>query len=75
MLYSPGANIFTVPGQRDPNKDEWNLANNTFTANQFGTATQAPSFGLDRVPGAVVDGGGNICGSPPATPYPLSCGP
>lgn len=75
MLYSRDANVFTVPGQRDPNNSEWNLVNNAFTANNFGTATQAPSFGLDKVPGAVVDGGGNVCGPPPSTPYPLSCGP
>lgn len=75
MLYrSSTAPFQQVAGTRDPGPNDWNLSHNTFTANGFGSATPAPSFGNKEVPGAVVDGGGNLCGAPQTTPYPLACG-
>ena len=74
MLYTTSAYPFTVDGQRDPSDGEWNLMNNTFTGNQFGTSTPPPGFGNSEVRGAVVDGGGNVCATSQTTPYPLACG-
>jgi copper-binding protein NosD len=74
MLYNRSTqSLPPVPGTRDPRPEEFRLQNNSFTGNQFGTVTQAPSFGSNSVPGAVIDGGGNVCGALPNNPYPLDC--
>ena len=74
MLYTPSTVFFPpVPGSREPGPGDFQLLNNVFRGNRFGTGTPAPAFGDAVVPGAVVDGGGNVCAVPPQHPYPLAC--
>ena len=75
MLYTPSTVFFpTVPGTREPGPRDFELLNNVFTRNRFGTKTLAPAFGEEPVSGAVIDGGGNVCGHRPHEHYPLVCG-
>jgi hypothetical protein len=62
--YSAYLRVFTHPYFR--------VANNQFRNNDFGKVRQAPFFVLPVEPGAIVDGGGNICATQPAG-YPLAC--
>jgi parallel beta-helix repeat protein len=69
--------LSTLPGERAPGPGDYQLKNNVFRNNQFSTDVEGPGFGTGAViPGAVVDGGGNICKTPTreAYPYPLKCG-
>ena len=74
MLYTPSTVFYPpVPGTRQPGPDDFQLRNNLFRGNRFGTTTPAPAFGDEIVSGAVIDGGGNVCGAPPEDRYPLAC--
>jgi hypothetical protein len=67
--------ISTLPGERAPGPGDFQLKNNVFRNNQFSTDVEGPGFGTGAViPGAVVDGGGNKCRTPPGDNYPLKCG-
>jgi len=74
MLYTPSTVLYPpVPGTRQPGPDDFQLLNNAFRGNRFGTTTQAPEFGAETVQGAVLDGGANVCGATPREHYPLTC--
>lgn len=67
--------ISTLPGERALTPADFQLNNNVFRNNQFSTDVDGPSFGSGSVvPGAVVDGGGNLCRKPAQSNYPLRCG-
>lgn len=70
--------VSTLPGERAAPADSFQIENNVFRNNRFGTLAYAPWFGEGPVvPGMVVDGGGNQC-QPPFPVYknyPLTCQP
>ena len=64
-----------IPGERAVSPADFQITNNTFTANDFGHFLEAPEF-VTLAPspaGMFIDGGGNIC-KPSTWPYfPLLC--
>jgi hypothetical protein len=74
LAYDGGINSGDV-GEVAPTQSQFHLANNTFTKNTFGPPNKNIAFlGDTLVPGAVIDGGGNICGKTAYPNYPLACG-
>jgi hypothetical protein len=65
--------LSTAPGETVPTDAQFQLTNNVFRNNQVGTARKAPNFGSPVVPGLVIDGAGNQCGTSDVMGYPLLC--
>lgn len=66
-------NLSSFPGERVAAPSDFQISNNVFKNNQFGSELPPPWFGDTPVPGMVVDSGGNVCKQSTIPGYPLTC--
>lgn len=75
LLNYSGIGVPPGPGERLTTAADFQISNNTFKNNQFGSSLPPPWFGDTPVPGMVIDGGGNVCKQSTIPGYPLTCKP
>jgi parallel beta-helix repeat protein len=68
-----GGGVSSTPGERAIPDSAFNIGNNVFRNNDFGSGVPGPDFGGVGASGIVIDGGGNKCAKPLLANYPLTC--